>query len=105
MKNKKEQFNKGEIIIYETSKKEVDLKVRFENDTLWLTLNQIAGFFDTDKSGISRHIKNIYKNKELDKKSTVAKIATVQKEGNREITRDIEYYKKAICKLLIPLTL
>lgn len=92
-KNKKlEKFNKGEIVIYKPSKNEVDLKVRFENETVWLSLNQIAELFSTDKSGISRHIKNIYKLNELDKKSTVAKIATVQKEGGREIKRQIKFY-------------
>jgi len=55
-------------------------------------LQQIANLFETDKSGISRHIKNVYKTKELERRATVAKIATVQKEGGRKITRDIEYY-------------
>ncbi|PKL72031.1 virulence factor [Candidatus Kuenenbacteria bacterium HGW-Kuenenbacteria-1] len=84
--------NKGEIIIYQTSKKEVDIKVRLEKETVWLTLNQIAFLFETDKSGISRHIKNVYQSGELEQNSTVAKIATVQIEGNRKIERDIEYY-------------
>ena len=89
---KKKKFNKGKIVIYQTSKKEVELRVRLEQETIWLNLNQIADLFDTDKSGISRHIKNIYQSEELKGSSTVAKIATVQIEGNREIKRDIEYY-------------
>ena len=85
-------IKKGEIIIYKTSKNEVDLKVRLEKETIWLNLNQIAYLFNTDKSGISRHIENIYQSGELKRRSTVAKIATVQKEGGREIERNIEYF-------------
>ena len=84
--------NKGDIIIYKPKSKEVEIRVRLEKETIWLALNEIATLFDTDKSGISRHIKNIYENKELNKKATVAKIATVQKEGSRGIKRNIEYY-------------
>jgi hypothetical protein len=86
-----DEIKKGEIIIYK-SKDGPKLDVRVEKDTVWLNLNQIAMLFDTHKSGISRHIKNVYKNKELEPGSTVAKIATVQIEGVREIERDIEYY-------------
>jgi len=89
---KKENFKKGEIIIYKTSKNEVSLDVRLEEETVWLNLNQLGILFDTDKSGISRHIKNIYKDGELDKKATVAIFATVQKEGKRIIKRDVEFY-------------
>jgi len=60
-KRKKEKTNKGEIIIYRPRGGEVELKVKLEKETIWLSLNQIAALFDTDKSGISRHIKNIYK--------------------------------------------
>ncbi len=81
MKNKKEQFNKGEIVIYETSKNEVDLKVRLDNETIWLDAHQMAKFFDIDRTGIVRHIQNIYKTKELDKKSSCAKIAQLAGDG------------------------
>ena len=70
-KNKKEQFNKGGIIIYETSKKEVDLKVRFENESVWLNQSQIVRLFNKDQSVISRHIKNIFKDGEVDEKSNM----------------------------------
>ena len=89
---KKEQTKKGEIVIYKAPKGEARVEVRLEKETVWLALNQIARIFNTDKSGISRHIKNIYDSGELLKDSTVAKIATVQKEGNRRIEREIEYY-------------
>jgi len=81
----------SKIIIYSSKDGEAKLEVRLENETVWLWLNQIAKLFDTDKSGISRHIQNIYNNKKLDKKPTVAKIATVQKEGQRTIKRYVEY--------------
>jgi len=82
----------GKIAIYRSKDGKAELEVKLQEETLWLSLNQLADLFDTDKSGISRHIKNIYKDGELLSKATVAKFATVQKEGNREITRDIEYY-------------
>jgi death-on-curing family protein len=71
-----------------TKKIEVSLKEK----TVWLSLNQIAKLFEKDKSVISRHIQNIFKTGELDKNSTVAFFATVQKEGKRYIKREIEYY-------------
>ena len=85
-------MNKGEIIIYETKDGETSIDVRMEEETVWLTLNQMCNLFDRDKSIVSRHINNIYKEGELDINSTVAKNATVQKEGNREVLREIEYY-------------
>ncbi|GGP06198.1 cytochrome c [Cloacibacterium rupense] len=85
-------MNKGEIIIYETKDGETSIDVRMEEETVWLTLNQMCNLFDRDKSVVSRHIRNIYKEGELELNSTVAKNATVQKEGNREVLREIEYY-------------
>ena len=87
--NKKEQFNKGKIIIYETSNKQVDLKVRLENETLWLDAHQMAKVFDVDRTGVIRHIQNIYNTKELSKNSTCAKIAQVAKDGK---TRNMDIY-------------
>lgn len=85
-------MNKGEIIIYETKDGETYIDVRMEEETVWLTLNQMCNLFDRDKSVVSRHIRNIYNEGELELNSTVAKNATVQKEGNREVLREIEYY-------------
>lgn len=82
----------GEIIIYESQDGDTSIDVKLENDTLWLNLNQIASLFERDKSVISRHLKNIYSEGELDSRSTVAKYATVQKEGKREVNRDVEHY-------------
>lgn len=84
------QENKSNIIVYNDG--ELELNVSIEQESVWLNLNQICELFDRDKSVISRHIKNIFLEKELEKISTVAKYATVQFEGGREILRDIEYY-------------
>ena len=80
---------KNEIIIFENQ--DVKLKVNMKDETVWLSLDQMAELFERDKSVISRHISNIFK-EELDKDSTVAKFATVQNEGGRTIRRNIEYY-------------
>ena len=84
-----EQVN--EIVVYQHDQV-LSLEVRVEKETVWLNLNQIAMLFDRDKSVISRHINNIYKEKELAKISTVAKNATVQIENGRSIVRQMDYY-------------
>lgn len=82
----------SEIIIYNSPNGETQIDVQFEGETFWLNLNQISKLYNKDKSVISRHIKNIYKEGELDKNATVANFATVQKEANRKVSRSIEYY-------------
>jgi hypothetical protein len=84
--------SKGEIILYQDNEGEMQMEVHLENETVWLSLMQLAELFRRDKSVISRHIRNIYKSGELNEEATVAKIATVQKEGERKITREIEFY-------------
>jgi hypothetical protein len=79
-------------VIYQTKSGALELRGDIHKETVWATLNQISQLFDTDKSGISRHIRNIYESGELIEKATVAKIATVQKEGGRDVERIIEYY-------------
>lgn len=81
---------KNEIILFENQG--VKLEVNLKDETVWLNLEQMTELFKRDKSVISRHISNIYKEGELDKNSTVANFATVQNEGSRTITRNIEYY-------------
>ena len=71
---------------------EIELKVSIENETVWLNRHQLAELFDRDIKTIGKHISNIFKEGELEKYSTVAKFATVQKEGEREVIRDVEYY-------------
>ena len=83
---------KSHIELYQLDSGDTELSVRLEEDTVWLSLNQMSDLFQRDKSVISRHIYNIYKEKELVRKATVAKYATVQFEGEREIERKIEYF-------------
>ena len=81
-----------EILLYKTANQDVKLEVLIKNETIWLNQKQLCELFGRDKSVISRHIKNIYNENELDELSTVAKNATVQKEGGREVVRDVDYY-------------
>ena len=81
-----------EILLYKTANQEVKLEVLIQNETIWLSQKQLCELFGRDKSVISRHIRNIFKENELDELSTVAKNATVQKEGTREVLRDVDYY-------------
>jgi hypothetical protein len=80
------------IEIYTSQDGSTQIEVQFEGDTFWLNLNQISSLFDRDKSVISRHLSNIYKEGELDQISTVAKNATVQIEADRQVKREIEFY-------------
>ncbi|MBU1092037.1 hypothetical protein KKA27_04215 [Patescibacteria group bacterium] len=66
---KKEEIKKGEIVIYKTSKNEVELRVRFEGETVWLTQKQISLLFDIQRSAITKHLNNIFKSGELDENS------------------------------------
>ena len=78
--------------IYQAENGALELKTDTKNETIWANLNQIAQLFQRDKSVISRHIKNIFEEQELPKDSTVAFFATVQKEGKREVQRELEYF-------------
>ena len=80
--------DKGEIIIYQ-SDATLQLEVRMEGETVWLSLNQIAELFERDKSVISRHIKNVFEEKELCRESVVAKIATT---GSDNKIYQVDYY-------------
>ncbi|RYD83132.1 MAG: cytochrome C biogenesis protein CycH [Sphingobacteriales bacterium] len=81
-----------EIIIYQNKDKNAQVEVRLDAETVWLSLNQLADLFSKDKSVISRHLNNIYKDGELEREATVAKNATVQTEAGRKVNRTIEYY-------------
>ena len=82
----------GEIVIYTNADGTVQTEVCLVSESLWLSLNQIAALFERDKSVVSRHIRNIYKEGELEQNPTVANFATVQTKGSRQIERQIEYY-------------
>jgi hypothetical protein len=84
--------NYGEIVIYQTEDGLTKINVNMQDETVWLSLEQMAELFQRDKSTISRHIKNIYSEGELIKESTVANFATVQNEGDRQVARNIDYY-------------
>ena len=82
----------NEILIYQTEDGQTQVDVRMENDTVWLTQAQMAELFQTDRTSILRHINNIYKIEELDRDSTCAKIAQVQMEGKRTVTRYVPIF-------------
>lgn len=80
------------IVIYRTEDGMVNLRVSIDEDTVWLSINQIANLFDRDNSVIGKHIRNLYKEGELDENSTTANFAVVQNEGGRDITRTVTHY-------------
>lgn len=84
--------NNSKMIIYTTEDGLVKIETTFNDETVWLSLDQMASLFQRDKSTISRHIKNIYEEGELVREATVANFATVQNEGDRQVERNIEYY-------------
>ena len=84
--------DRGEIIIYQTEDGLTKTNVNMQDETVWLSLDQMAELFQRDKSTISRHIKNVYSEGELIREATVANFATVQMEGDRQVERSIEYY-------------
>lgn len=84
--------NKGQILLYQTPDGETRIEVRLHGETVWLNLDQMAELFQRNKSTISRHIRNAFEQGELKQESTVAFFATVQKEGERQVERDIAFY-------------
>ena len=82
----------SEVILYQTEDGKSRLQVHFSGETAWLSLNQLSELFQRDKSVISKHIKNIFEEGELKPEATVAKFATVQSEGDRTVSREIEFY-------------
>lgn len=84
--------NQNQIIIYEGEDGQSHIDVRFEGETVWLTQAQLVELFQSSKANISEHIKNIYTEKELAPEATVRNFRTVQKEGDRCVSRVIEHY-------------
>jgi prophage maintenance system killer protein len=82
----------GEVLVYEDPDGKVRVDVRLERDTVWLSLTQMAELFGRDKSVISRHLQSVFRSGELERKATVAKNATVQREGGRQVVREIEFF-------------
>ena len=84
--------NYGEIIIYQTEDGLTKLDVRMEDETVWLTQQQMAELFQTSRTNVVDHIKNIYEEDELDENSTCRKFRQVRMEGNRQVTRELPFY-------------
>lgn len=84
-------LSKGQIVIYENNGNS-NLEVVQEDNTLWLSAEKIAKLFEKDRTTIQRHIAKIYKEQELEENSTCAFFAQVQKEGTRQVLRNIPYY-------------
>ena len=82
----------SEIILYQTEDGVTRVEVRLKDETVWLTLAQIAELFQRDKSSIFKHVQNIFEEGELLSEGTVANIAIVQSEGGREVSREIDHY-------------
>lgn len=89
MKQKQNQLNKGEIIIYKPQSGDIELNVKLNEETVWLSLDQMTILFGRDKSVISRHIKNVFNERELEKKTVVANFATTAADGK---TYQVDYY-------------
>ena len=85
-------MDKGQFLLYQTPDGESKIEVKLQDDTVWLSLDQMAELFQRNKSTISRHIKNVLEEGELAAEATIANFATVQNEGNRHVERQITYY-------------
>jgi hypothetical protein len=80
------------MLLYNTPNGRVKVEIYVQNETVWLTQQKIADLFGIDRSVITKHLKNIYQERELSREATCAKIAQVQLEGERSVNRQIEYY-------------
>ena len=80
------------IIIYQTDDGAINLEVKMDKDTVWLTQAQMVELFQTTKQNVSLHVNNVYKECELEEKSTVKEYLTVQNEGKRSVRRMVKYY-------------
>ncbi|MBP7282634.1 MAG: virulence RhuM family protein [Leptospiraceae bacterium] len=84
--------NQSELLIYQTPDGVTKIETRLQDETVWLTQAQLCELFQKSKSSISEHIKHIFEEEELEQARTVRKFRTVQKEGNKDVEREIEYY-------------
>ena len=85
-------MDKGQFLLYQTPDGDSQIEVKLQNDTVWLSLDQMAELFQRNKSTISRHIKNVLEDGELQEEATIANFATVQNEGTRKVERVIAFY-------------
>ena len=84
-------MTKGEIVLYQPND-QLKIEVRLDNETVWLTQQQMAILFDVKENNITYHIQGIYKTHELEQDATTQKIRVVRKEGNRQVSRSIDFY-------------
>lgn len=87
-----DEQKKGEVIIYQSEDGLTHIDVKLEDETIWLTQQQMTELFQSSRTNIVEHIKNIYSEGELDQNSTCREFRQVRKEGNREVKRNITYY-------------
>ena len=85
-------MDENKIIIYQTEDGQTQIDVRLENETVWLTQAQMVELFQTTKQNVSLHVGNVFKEGELEQEATVKEYLTVQKEGKREVRRQVRYY-------------
>ena len=88
--------NENNIVFYTDKEDNVNVEVILQNENVWLNIDSLTKLFKIDRTGIIRHINNIYKDEELEETSTCAKIAQVQKEGTRYVTRNLLFLNKFI---------
>lgn len=82
----------NEILIYQGESQSIEVQLDTDSDTVWLNRLQLAELFGRDVKTIGKHVNNVFRDKELDKAATVAKFATVQNEGGRQVERQVEHY-------------
>lgn len=87
-----ENMNESNILLYETEDGKVNVDVILKDETIWLTQKSMADLFECSSDNISLHLKNIFKDNELDKRLTTEVFSVVRKEGNRSVNRELEFY-------------
>ena len=86
------EITQGELLLYQDEKGSTQIEVRLENENVWLTQAQLVTLYQSSKANVSEHIKHIFEEGELEEKATVRKFRIVQKEGSREVTREVVHY-------------
>ena len=93
-------MNESNILLYETDKGKIKIDVILKDETIWLTQKSMADLFECGSDNISLHLKNIFQENELDKKSTTEKISVVRKEGNRNVNRETREFVSIVYDLV-----
>ena len=85
-------YKENNIVLYQIEDTNVCVKVIYKDETFWLSQKAMAELFDVNVSAISKHLKNIYNENELDEEATISKMETVQTEGDRQVKRKLDFY-------------